>query len=102
MTTLDALLAEHHWEPPFGLKVDTEGYEQDVIKGAAELLGQTQFVIAEVNVTKRFEKSYSFAEFVGLMESHGLHLCDILDAQKRWATRELGFVDGLFRRPLEP
>ena len=38
------------WTPPFGLKLDVEGNEHRAVEGAAELLGETQFVIAEVSV----------------------------------------------------
>jgi FkbM family methyltransferase len=98
VTTLDALLEQHRWSPPFALKIDTEGYEREVVLGAKELLRKTQFVIAEVTVTKRFEGSYTFAEFIALMDSHGFHLCDILDGQRWWARREAAFIDAMFRR----
>jgi len=99
ITTLDRLREERGWNPPFGLKVDTEGFEAEVIRGSAALLDETQFVIAEVSVTKRFEGSYSFAEFIALMDSHGFRLCDILLAARSSDPRDrLLFMDGVFRR----
>ena len=98
VTTLDALLAERGWQGPFGLKMDVEGFEHHVIEGAPRLLGETQFVIAEVSVKKRFENSYSFAEFVALMDVRGFRLCDILDLPKVAAFRELRFTNVMFRR----
>jgi FkbM family methyltransferase len=97
LTTLDRLLEERRWTPPFGLKIDTEGFEDQVIDGASRLLEQTQFVIAEVSVLERFHESYSFAGFVALMAQRGFELCDILDGS-RLATRELLYVDAVFRR----
>lgn len=96
--TLDGLYRERGWEAPFGLKIDTEGYEDRVIRGAGELLERTQFVIAEVNATPRFRNSYSFADFVGLMDSHGFWLCDLLDGQKGEESSCIFYVDALFRR----
>ena len=64
------------------LKIDTEGYEAHVVRGADRLLAETQLVIAEVNMAKRFEESYSFAEFVALMDSHGFAAVDVLGGQK--------------------
>ena len=98
ITTLDNLLEARRWEGPFGLKIDAEGFEPQVIEGARRLLEQTQFVIAEVSVIERFEGDYSFAQFIALMDSAGFSLCDILHAQKVWQTRRLGFVDAMFSR----
>jgi FkbM family methyltransferase len=97
LTTLDALLAERAWDPPFGLKVDVEGLEHQVIEGAPEMLRRTEFVIAEVNVMPRFEDSYTFAEFVALMDSRGFRLTDVVDGVK-WPTGEVAWLDLLFRR----
>jgi FkbM family methyltransferase len=82
VTTLDRLLAERAWAPPFGLKIDTEGFEDRVIRGAREVLAHTQFVIAEVSVWKRFEDSYTFADFIALMAAVGFVPCDVLDGLK--------------------
>ena len=81
VTTLDALAKEHHFQPPFGLKIDTEGFEYQVLEGATNFLGEAQFVIAELSIEKLYEDSYSFAEFVGLMDRHGFYLCDVLYLQ---------------------
>jgi FkbM family methyltransferase len=102
MTTLDDLLGERKWQTPLGLKIDTEGFEDRVIKGATRFLTETQFVIVEINVEKRFEDSYSFADFIALMDSHGFALCDILDGSKPSPTGTVSYVDGLFcRKPFE-
>jgi FkbM family methyltransferase len=85
VTTLDAIVADHHLEPPFGLKIDTEGYEIDVIEGATELLRETQFVIAEVSIADRFVASYSFADFIAIMDARGFRVCDILRGGARYA-----------------
>jgi FkbM family methyltransferase len=98
MTTLDDLLEERKWRTPLGLKIDTEGFEDRVIRGATRFLGDTQFVIAEVNVEKRFEDSYVFADFIGLMDSRDFALCDILDGSKPSPTGTVTYVDALFCR----
>jgi FkbM family methyltransferase len=97
IATLDDLRAERGWSPPFGLKIDTEGHEREVIEGATRLLEETEFVIAETSVQRR-EGDYSFAQFVALMDEHGFELCDVLHAARAASTKELEFVDALFRR----
>jgi FkbM family methyltransferase len=95
LDTLDDLQAERGWTAPFGLKIDTEGYEREVVKGARRLLAQCQFVMAEVSVAPRFEGDCSAAEFIALMRDAGLDLVDVLDA-----ARGLGgsYADLLFKR----
>jgi Methyltransferase FkbM domain len=68
------------WTPPFGLKIDVEGFERQVVEGAARFLEQTQFVIAEVSVSPRFEGGASSAEFIALLRSHGFEVLDVLHA----------------------
>jgi hypothetical protein len=46
------------------LKIDAEGSQLEVIRGATETLSQTSFIIAEVSVSPRFPGSYRFAEFL--------------------------------------
>jgi FkbM family methyltransferase len=97
VTTLDALRSERGWKGPFGLKIDAEGYEYRVIEGAAALLRDTEFVIAEVSITRPFADGASFAEFIALMDSHGFALYDLLDGLKR-GNDGVDFVDALFTR----
>jgi FkbM family methyltransferase len=80
VTTLDALLEERGWAPPFGLKIDTEGFEHRVIEGATKLLETTQFVIAEASLSERFHDSCSSDELIELLRSRGFDVRDVLDA----------------------
>jgi FkbM family methyltransferase len=97
VTTLDVLRAERGWKAPFGLKIDVEGYEHRVIEGARELIEETQFVIAEVSITRPYADGISFAGFVALMDSHGFAVHDLLDGLKR-GNGGVEFVDVMFRR----
>jgi FkbM family methyltransferase len=97
VTTLDGLLEKHKFEPPFGLKVDTEGFDYQVIEGASNFLRDTQFVIAEVNVAKIYEGSYTFADFIRIMDEHGFYLCDILRVgRQKLPPFDINFVDAMF------
>jgi len=97
VTTLDALRADRGWKGPFGLKIDAEGYEHRVIEGAVELLRETEFVIAEVSITRPFTGGVSFADFIALMDGHGFAVHDLLDGLKR-GSGGVEFVDVMFRR----
>ena len=82
-------------EPPFGMKVDTEGNELEVIRGASRFLLDTEFVIAEVSVAKRFEGSYLFEEFVLEMLKNGFYVFEFLTNRENVNTGTR-FVDIAF------
>ena len=79
MITLDGLFPSlGDLKRPLLLKIDTEGNELDVLKGAEKLLGSTDFVIAEASISKRFEGSYEFKELMAYMSDRGFELFSIL------------------------
>lgn len=63
---------------PFGLKIDTEGYEYEVLLGAPETLRRCAFVILELSVTRRFEGVAPPSRVIALLAEAGLELRDIL------------------------
>jgi FkbM family methyltransferase len=97
VTTLDKLIESRALTRPFGLKIDIEGAEHLVIKGAERTLRDTQFVIAEVWASRAFGGGYTFTEFMSLMESHNFELRDVLHVRRSRMTKELMYIDALFR-----
>jgi FkbM family methyltransferase len=95
--TLDRVLAAHPCSRPYGLKIDAEGAELEVIRGARETLRDTEFVIAEVGVPPRFQDGYRFAEFIAELDRHGFEVCDILDIGRAPSSCVI-FLDLVFRR----
>ena len=94
---LDTLLKRAQWEQPFIIKIDTDGFELEVIKGSEETLKRTTFVIAEVSVAERHAGSYRFADFVFEMSNNGFRLCEILRVMRRERHRDIGLVDAVFK-----
>jgi len=89
--TLDDIVEEYSYVPGYGIKIDTEGYELEVLKGAEKTLEKAEFVIAEVSVQKRFEDSYKFSEVIAHMALSGFELLTILEYSNR-------FLDCMFVR----
>jgi FkbM family methyltransferase len=85
IVTLDYLRRKHRLKGPFGIKIDTEGHELDVIRGSRKTLTKTAWVIAEVSIGKRFEGGYRADEMIGIMRSHGFAVADILKSTRGWA-----------------
>ncbi len=94
VTTLDRIVAESAFPEPFGLKLDTEGFELEILRGAERALQKTEFIIAEVSLKKRFLGGYRFSEVVALLGSRGFELIDILNFRGGVAR----FYDCLFLR----
>jgi FkbM family methyltransferase len=79
---LDTLLMNKKNLGSIGIKIDVEGFELDVIKGASKTLKKSKFLIAEVRHNhKSFEKSYKLNEFINLMDKNHFIITMILTAK---------------------
>lgn len=70
---LDSLwtrLRQHH-EPPFYLKIDTQGYEKEVIIGAGTVLNHIALVQCELSLVEIYEGEMLWLDFMELMRSKG-------------------------------
>jgi FkbM family methyltransferase len=97
VTTLDDIVHKHGLTPPFGIKIDAEGFELNVIRGAAKTLASSVFAIIETSVQRRFERSYGFLEFLNEMHQRGFDVANILSA-KRDKNGLVRFMDILYVR----
>jgi FkbM family methyltransferase len=95
--TLDRVIAACDCPRPFGVKIDTEGAELEILRGATSVLRETEFLIAEVSVLRRFQSSYSFAALIAELDSLGFETCDILDIG-RADSSHVTFFDLVFQR----
>ena len=98
VTTLDAIAGDGPpLSAPILLKIDTEGHELEVLRGATELLPRVDWVIAEVSIAPRFAGGYAFEDLLGFLRGQGFGLFAILSS---FQGGELGqrFADCLFKR----
>jgi FkbM family methyltransferase len=80
--TLDSVTSSEENLGKIGIKIDTEGYELNVILGATETLKSTEFVLAEVRHNhESFEGVYRLHEFVNAMHDNGFVLSMIITAK---------------------
>jgi len=65
-----------------GVKIDTEGFELNVILGATETLKSAEFVLAEVRHNhESFQGVYKLHEFINAMHDNGFVLSMIITAK---------------------
>lgn len=76
--TLDEAIQGLQLEPPILLKVDVEGFELNVLRGATETLKKIDLLLVETSVAKRFEDGPRFSDVIGFLASQNLSLRDIV------------------------
>lgn len=80
--TLDSVISTQDHMGKVGIKIDTEGFELNIVKGARKTLESTEFVLAEVRHNhESFEGVYKLHDFVGEMQDNGFILTMILTAK---------------------
>jgi FkbM family methyltransferase len=74
LATLDGLVAAGEVRPADLLKLDVQGYELEVLRGAEKTLAAAVYVIAEVSFREFYRGQPLFAEVVAFLAARGFHL----------------------------
>lgn len=96
LRTLDEVVADHGVPGPFGVKIDTEGFELEVLLGAGKTLAASQWLAIEVSIGRRFEGSYEFVDLVNVLDDHGFRLDNIMKVARK--GHQARYADMLFVR----
>lgn len=103
--TLDGVSRELKLEGPFLLKIDVQGAELDVLRGAAHVMDQTEYIILEASLFRFFRGGPVVLDVLEFMDDRGFALYDVHRGHYRPLDRalaqvDLAFVkkDGRFRR----
>jgi FkbM family methyltransferase len=104
--TLDGLLVEHPTpRGPFIIKVDVQGAELDVLRGAKAALKQADYVILETSLFQFFQNGPQIHDVIQFMRERGWVVYDLAGLSYRpldnaLAQMDLAFVkdDCFFRR----
>lgn len=83
--------------PPLIIKIDVEGAELGVLRGAIKTLKDTEIIICEIGVQKRYTGQAELSEVFSFMASQHFQLFDIVDMA---ATKggALSYLDAVFIR----
>lgn len=72
--TLDSVCIKKKYPPPDLLKIDVQGCEIDILKGARNLLGQVKHLVVELQHVQYNIGATTSSESIPIIESMGFHL----------------------------
>jgi FkbM family methyltransferase len=99
MTDVDTLDARcGAYEAPILLKIDAEGGELGVLRGAIETLRRTVMVLVELSVFERHVGEPSLVETMQFLDEHGFQLFDIPAMEQFAPNGPLSYIDTAFVR----
>jgi FkbM family methyltransferase len=95
VVTLNELLLESKLPKPDIIKIDAEGLDIEVLKGASDFLGKTEIFMVEAGiVNKSFDNS--FLKLINFMDENGYRLFDITDLNRPFRLQVLWLVEIVF------
>ena len=100
--TLDNLILRGVCPQPDLIKLDVQGYELEVLRGAARALGKTQAIIVEVSFFPFQSGMPVFHEVVEELADSGFVVCDVLSLSLRPLDGAAGQADLLFLQATHP
>lgn len=99
---LDALVEEYcEGGERLFLKIDTQGYEMEVLEGAVGVFGDVVGLQVELSLLPLYEDQPLIEEIVSFLRSHGFVPTWFIPGFKDAATQRLMQVDGLFLKSEE-
>ncbi len=95
--TLDAIARDNRAEAPYLIKLDTQGSELEILRGASDMLASTELVILEVSLFP-FGGGPELYDVVEFMKERGFVAYDLVDFKYRPIDGALGQIDMAFVR----
>jgi FkbM family methyltransferase len=83
VATLDAVVDEQEFGEPDFLKLDVQGYEIEVLKGAAKTLEHAEFVLLEVSIWQYNQGSPLLHDVVQWMAKRDFIVFEVFDLSRR-------------------
>lgn len=94
--TLDSILASKSFESIDLLKIDVQGYELEVLRGARQTLSHTRSLVVECNCISVYEGGSTLFTVTAELEKHGFSPRYLFASYIDPRTSIVNHVDGLF------
>jgi FkbM family methyltransferase len=101
-TTVDALFRSQGSPSPVLLKADVQGYELEVLKGAASCLEAAEMLILEVSFRRIYKESPLAHEIVAYVGERGFRIFEFCSYLQRGTDRDLIQSDMVFVHESSP
>lgn len=98
VVTLDHIVAEVIHTVPELVKIDAEGFEQEIIRGASTLVGKTELFLLEAHFFGGDDNPCSVSELITMMADLGYTPYDFTGFHKRPHDGALGLCEIAFAR----
>jgi len=99
---LDTLVSGSPFARPDLIKIDTQGYELEILKGGTKTLAAAEFVLLEVSLLDIYRDCPLVGDVIDFMQGHGFVLYDICTLMKRPLDGALFQSDFLFVKKTSP
>ena len=100
--TIDHAVAARRLPAPYGVKLDTHGFELPVLEGAAQVLAGAALLVIEAYNFQLTPGCLRFHELCAWLEVRGFRCCDLADPMRRPRDGALWQVDLGFARAGNP
>ena len=98
--TLDGIVSPA-WAGPFALKLDTQGFELEVLRGAEKTLPHVQVIATEMSLVSLYTGGARFADVYRFLEDRGFSAIAITEGFVDTVRNEMLQVDVVFiRKPI--
>jgi len=78
------------------MKIDTQGYEKNVIDGALTSLNRIKIIQLEMSIVPLYENETLFVEMIQYLDNNGFILYSLENGFSNPTTGQLLQVDGIF------
>lgn len=96
--TIDSFIQTHNIRNIDLLKIDTEGYEIEVLKGAVKTIkcGQIKFILCEVALSTTNDRNTPICEVIEFLLAEGYTLLGLYDTNINYLKEGLTYSNALF------
>ena len=93
---LNDIFSRYYLKGPVLIKIDVQGHELNILKGAIDILKVTEVVILEISLIKLGGLAPSPNDIMHFFHFYGFRLFDILGFNRRPCNHDLWQVDWVF------
>lgn len=98
LKTLDGSIDIEQLRSPVLLKIDVQGSELSVLRGAENVLRNISIILLELSIIPLYKEQPLFDQIYSFLRAHGFYLLDIVDVSRSIVDRRLLQCDALFAR----